>query len=212
MKIWKGVAIALVASVLAGCSNDTTVEDMYTEIEAAFAIEREIEELQAPLMEAEQNETTLYNDMLTISEVEEIEPLATEAITSAEERRGMMEDEKEVIDNAYEQFQTASPLVEDLDEELQPDAEAMFGTMEERYGVYEELHQSYLTSIEADILLYEMVQNEEVEMEELREQHETVNAANAEVSQLSEQFNELTTQFNDEKLAFYEAAGLNVVE
>ncbi|WP_416151099.1 YkyA family protein [Salipaludibacillus sp. HK11] len=210
-KIYLFVLFAAMMVVYTACFGEQPAELMYDHLEESVQIENEIEGKQDPLTNAEQEEVNLYEEMLTLSSVEEIEPLADQAIESADTRRELMEEEKELIEESYLIFQEAEQYVDDIDDEdvLQA-ANSVVETMNERYDVYMQLHEAYTHSIDLDILLYEMAKDEEVEVDELQEQHDTVNEAYSEISQLNDQFNQLTNDYNDAKVNFYETAELNV--
>ncbi|WP_280770766.1 YkyA family protein [Salipaludibacillus daqingensis] len=184
-------------------------EMIYDYLEESVQKEIEIEDKQGPLTEAETNEMEWYGEMLALSNIEDIEPLVDEAIASADERKSLVEEEQLIMEQSFSIFQEAEAFTEDInDEDAKNYADEFVIIMNNRYDTYEELYDTYLQSIEEDILLYEMVKDEEVELEELQEQHEMVNEMYNEISELNEQFNQLTAEFNDTKLAFYNEAGV----
>ncbi|WP_280769141.1 YkyA family protein [Salipaludibacillus daqingensis] len=206
------VLFATTMIISTACFGEQPAEIMYDHLEESVQIEKEVEEKQEPLTNAEQKEVDLYEEMLTLSSVEEIEPLADEAIDSAEERREIMEEEKELIEDSYSIFQEAEQQIDDIDEEdVQEAATKVVDTMNERYSVYQDLYEEYMQSIDEDILLYEMAKDEEIEVEVLQEQHEKVNEGYNRITELNQQFNQLTNDYNDAKINFYETAELNVV-
>lgn len=198
-------------AVFTACSGEESSEQVYENWEEAVQIESEIESVQGPLAENEQQESTLYSEMLSLSEMEEIEPLSEEAVNSAEERRELMEEEKSIVDEAYEQFTDSTGYIEDIEEEAEREAaESVIASMDERYEAYNALHDQYMDSIDNDIELYEMIASEEVEVEELQAQHENVNESYEQISELNAEFNEKTNEFNDAKMDYYNEADLNV--
>lgn len=214
-KLKLGISAILLTAVMVGCNEEEApnpAEFMYEHFEESVTIEKAVEDLQGPLTEAENNEFEWYEEMLTLSELEEIEELAEQAIQSAEERRTLMDEEKEIIDNAYEEFQLASEFVEDFEEEeIREKAESVMAIMTERYETYQELYTMYMETIDMDVELYTMLFEEELTVEELQEKHESVNEAYREINELNSRFNELTADFNSSKREFYELSGLQVV-
>ncbi|PIB58767.1 YkyA family protein, partial [Pseudomonas sp. 2822-17] len=74
--------------------------------------------------EAENNELKKYESLRDISYLEELESIAQEAIESAEERRSIMEAEKAIIDEAFEEFQLSIGFLDEIeDEELKTHGE-----------------------------------------------------------------------------------------
>lgn len=204
----------VLTALMVGCNEEeppNPAEFMYEHFEESVTIEKAVEDLQGPLTEAENNEFEWYEEMLSLTELEEIEELAEQAIQSAEERRALMNEEKEIIDNAYEEFQLAREFVEDFEEEeVRDKAESVMAIMDERYETYQDLYDKYIETIDMDIELYTMLYEEELTVEELQEKHESVNAAYREINELNSRFNELTSEFNAAKREFYELSGLQV--
>ncbi|MDQ0253883.1 tetratricopeptide (TPR) repeat protein [Evansella vedderi] len=205
----------LLMVILAACSEEqppNPAEFMYEHFEEAVVIERAVEEIQVPLTEAENNEFEWYEEMLALSDLEEIEALAAQAIESAEERRALMDEEKEIIDNAFQEFQQAIDFIEDFqDEVVKEQAEDIVRMMEERHQTYQDLYNKYMETIDMDIELYTLIYQEELTIEELQEKHDLVNEAYQQINELNNQFNEITAEFNNAKREFYENAGLEVV-
>ncbi|MCR6111280.1 YkyA family protein [Bacillus sp. A301a_S52] len=206
-----GITFILLLTILSGCFGDDPTELMYEQLETSVQIENEMESLQEPLVEAEKKEIQLYNDMAGLSSIEEIEPLSQKAIESAESRRSIMEEEKDFFDNAFEAFQAAEQYVEDLEEDQAKEAgRTLIDIQNERKSVYEELYTEYVSSIDEDIKLFEMVVDEESQNDELEGQQEKVNESYARITELSDQFNALLNDFNEAKVIFYESVGFNV--
>lgn len=184
-------------------------EVIYEHLEESAQAETEMADLQESLTAAETNEVEWYSEMLTISSVEEIIPLADQAIESANDRRSLIENEKTLMEASLTAFQKTEPYTDDIDEEnAKVHVDNLMKAMNDRYNIYLDLNEKYSQSIEEDILLYEMIKDEEVELEDLQGQHEAVNESYKLISQLHDQFNQLTNDYNDAKLAFYEAAGV----
>ncbi|MCR6095882.1 YkyA family protein [Salipaludibacillus agaradhaerens] len=206
-----GITFLSLLTILSGCVGDDPAELMYDQLETSVQIENEMKSLQEPLVEAEKKEVQLYNDMASLSSLEEIEPLSQKAIESAETRRSMMEEEKKIIDNAFEAFQEAEQYLEELEEDQAKEAgQTLIDIQNERKSVYEELYTQYVKSIDEDIKLFEMVVDEESHNDELEGQQEKVNESYARITELSDEFNVLLNDFNEAKIVFYESVGFNV--
>lgn len=185
---------------------------MYEHFEEAVKIESEIEQLQAPLIEAEEKEMEYFTEMTEIAELEELEKIAKEAIESAEKRKQLMDEEKEKIEASYEEFQQAILYIEDIEmEDVKEKAESLVSVMEERYRTYEQLYNYYVDSVEADLVFYEMIYDEDVTIDQLEEQLAKINELYHQINEQNKKFNELTTEYNEMKKRFYEVAELNVV-
>ncbi|PYZ97826.1 hypothetical protein CR205_04320 [Alteribacter lacisalsi] len=200
------------AALLTGCFGSNAAMDMHEHLENAVEKEQVFQEQQSPLTEAETREHELYSEMLEMTEVEDIEPLSEEAVESAEERRSIIEIEKESIDDAYNEFQEVTGYLDDLEEEARPAAEDMIAAMDARYEAYQDLYDEYMETIDLDIELYNMITQEELTREELQDQHDLVNDAYSRVNSLNSEFNKRTQEYNEAKRTFYQEADLNVEE
>ncbi|WP_380086975.1 YkyA family protein [Evansella tamaricis] len=198
----------------AGCSEEQVnhVELMYDHLEEAVQIEKAVEDKQGPLTEAENYELELYEQLRDISDLAELEEIAQTAIESAEERRSIMEEEKAIIETAYDEFQLSIEYLDEIeDEEVKAQGQAMIEVMENRFETYQELFSQYLLTIDLDIELYSMYYHEDTTIEDLQDQHDLVNEAYQVINDLNQQFNDHTNEFNESKRSFYEMAELNVV-
>lgn len=200
--------------ILVGCQfGESTEEKMYNHLEEAVALEDQFREQQAPLAKAEKKEQELYDEIVALSmdEFDKIKSLSTEAEALTKKRLEYLNNEKESIDKAYEEFENTKDLREDLeDENVQESAQTLIDKMDKRYKAYQSLYKEYKSAIELDKKLYTMLQDKELTLEQLQEQIKKVNEQYTKVSKQKEEFNHYTTEFNEAKKAFYKAADLNV--
>ncbi|SDY78502.1 Putative cell-wall binding lipoprotein [Evansella caseinilytica] len=206
------IILSVICFMLIACSDDNPAESMYGHLEEAVQIEKAVEGKQTPLADAENDEYDLYEEMLSLSDLEEIESLSKQAIESAEKRRTLVQEEKAIIDEAYEQFLLSVPFIEAFEEEaIQSQAEEMVEVMKDRYETYQELYSEYVATIDLDVRLYTLVYQEDLTIDQLQEQHDLVNEAYQRINDLNQRFNEYTSSFNDAKRSFYDVADLDVV-
>ncbi|WP_226034576.1 YkyA family protein [Aquibacillus saliphilus] len=205
--------ITLSIFLLAGCSGESTTEDMYEHMEQAVTLEEDFADQQEPLVELEKKEKELYEEIINLGmdEFERVEELSQEALTAIEGRAEIIEIEKESIELAIEEFRKIKPLIEDIDdEELKEVADKMYTAMENRYNSYISLHDVYSNSLDKDKELYEMLQSEDLEEEELKNHIDTVNSTYDEVLEANETFNSDTDKYNQLKQDFYQKAEIDV--
>ncbi len=210
----KNIYYVMIIVFLLGLSACTTVnpaEEIYNHLEKAVSLEAGFEAQQAPLSKAENEEYELYDEILKLSELDEINNLVTEVEELALSRKEMIEKEKESIQEAYDEFLHINPIVETIeDEELLTLANELISTMENRFETYNELYNVYKASIDLDLELYSLVKSEDLTIEELEMMHDEVNASYMQVNDLKEKFNEYTLKYNDIKRDFYKLGDLNV--
>ncbi|WAA11280.1 YkyA family protein [Fervidibacillus albus] len=198
---------------LSGCSQSTE-EKIFDTLEEVVEQEASFENQQQPLVELEEKENELYNEIidLGLKEKEQVNQLSDEALDVLEQQRERILKEKESLEDGKEIFLEVEEYIEELEnEQLKEDGEQLVATMNERYTVYESLHEQYLQKIEYSKELYNLFkQDEEISLETIESQINNINETLKTLQQLNERFNELTEQYNTEKVAFYEKAGLNV--
>ncbi|WP_161568300.1 YkyA family protein [Anaerobacillus alkaliphilus] len=208
-----GVTLLLILIFLiSGCTKVNPAEDIYHHLEKAVSLEAAFEEQQEPLSKAENEEYELYDEILTLANLEEIQTLANQAEQIALSRKEMIEKEKASIEEAYSEFTQVHPIIETIEnEELSRSATELVTVMEKRYKTYTELYNEYRNAIDLDIELYQLVQKEDLTIDELEAQHDKVNSSYEAVNKLKDQFNTYTIKYNELKRSFYELAELEVV-
>ncbi|GAF14660.1 LOW QUALITY PROTEIN: lipoprotein [Bacillus sp. JCM 19045] len=199
--------------LLAACGQ-TATETIYDHLEEAAEIENEVfNEQQQPLIDAEEKEAELYQQIveLDMDSFDEIVSLSDEALASVEERRELIASEKESIEDGYSEFEKAVSNFEELEEEeLTNRANEMQEAMDNRYESYQALYTVYERSLDLDQQLYDMLKDEELDVDTLTAHIEETNGVYQERDEATNQFNEYTDAYNDAKEAFYEASDLEV--
>jgi hypothetical protein len=211
VKKW-GAALLLTMFLLTGCG-ENPAESVYQHLEAAVELEEPFEQQQEPLQKAEMRENELFEEIISLGmdEFEGIVVLAEEAISSINSRESMLLQEKESIEDGYQEFLKIEEQFEDIEgEELSNLLEQLKSTMDERYEYYQQLYVSYNEAISLDKALFEMLKQEDLTMETLQEQIDKVNEKYGSVIEHKEQFNESTDRYNQVKREFYKKAELNV--
>jgi hypothetical protein len=202
------------AAFLAGCMNrPDPAEQLYEKLEKIVEIEQQFEEQQEPLVKLEQEEKELYARLieLNMDQHDEIVELADEAIVIADKRKEHIDKEKQSIKESREEFSGVEEIAGNLeDPELKTQASQLQQLMMERYSIHDELYKSYTEGLSYDKDLYQLLKDKDLTIETLEEQIKKVNAAYDEVLAANDRFNEKTDQYNEAKLSFYKAAGLNV--
>lgn len=201
------------ALFLAACSQ-TATETIHDHLEQAAEIENEgFDTQQQPLVDAEERGTELYSQIveLDMDQFEEIVELADQAIETVNERRELISTEQESIEEGFSEFENAEASFEDLeDDELKVLAEEMQTAMNERHGSYQTLYTLYNEALNLDEQLYEMLKDEELDVDTLTGHIDTTNEKYEELQEATNNFNDYTTTYNDAKRAFYEASDLEV--
>jgi hypothetical protein len=210
-KLFIGVIIFIFASVVAGCSSPK--DNIYQTLEETAAKEKEFNNQQEPIAELETQENSLFDEIMTLGmkEFEETTKLADEALKNLDKREELMKKEKEALDAAKKEFTKFSGEIEKIkDEKLKAQATELQALMNKRYESHHQLFEAYSNGLNEDRKIYEMIKDEDLMLEDLELQIETTNAIYESVFEANTQFNQLTEEFNDAKIKFYEEFGINI--
>lgn len=218
MSIFKNISLffLLIGGVLSltGCMDRQSPEEkMFSQLEKVVSIEKTFEDQQDPLVQLENEEKTIYEQIISLGmkEYDQIVKLSDEALKIAEKRKEHIDKEKQSIAESKKEFENVSSITEDLkDAELKKQAGDLQETMAKRYEIHEELYKNYTLGLEYDRELYKMLKDKELSFEKLEEQINKVNKVYETVLENNQSFNSQTEKYNKEKMAFYKKAGLKV--
>jgi hypothetical protein len=200
--------------LLTGCQGQSsTVDEMYAVLENVVELEQEFEQQQDPLVELEREEKEIYSQIITLGmkEFEQIVTLSNEALTIVDKRQEHMQMEEDSIQASRKEFEKFKPLIDELDdEELKKKANELNDTMLERYKTHDNLYKNYTQGLTYDKELYQMFQQEDLSIDQLEEQIAKINDTYKVVLESNETFNNHTKKYNENKLEFYKAAGIEV--
>ncbi|MFD1031122.1 YkyA family protein [Metaplanococcus flavidus] len=194
-----GISSAL---LLSACSGPSTEEQLDAVLKDTFDAESDYRDTQSQMEELESSEQEKFESImaLTQEQQEDVRTNAEEALASVDERLELLETEKASIDSAEEVFQEIDTVIEETEEEdLKSDLTALKTTMNERFDAHEQFAAVYEELAAEQKELYELLLNEETELQVLQEKTVTVNDKNQEVQNAVTAFNEQTEQFNEMK-------------
>ncbi|WP_341201736.1 YkyA family protein [Planomicrobium okeanokoites] len=199
-----GISSAL---LLSACSGPSTEEQLDSVLKDTFEAESDYRDTQSEMEELETAEQEKFESImaLTQEQQEDVKANAEEAIASVEQRLELLETEKASMDSAEEAFQEIDTVIEETeDEELKKDLTALKTKMHDRFDAHEKFTAAYEELAAEQKELYEMLVNEETELQVLQEKTVTVNDKNKEVQNAVTEFNEQTEQFNEMKNSLIE--------
>lgn len=196
----------------AGCDQTPDPEEQIHKIlEDAVQKEKEFEQQQEPLVELEKKEKDLYSEIVSLSmkEFDKIVELSDEALGNLDKRSEILEAERKSILDSKEEFSKVEEPIKEIEDGKTKDlAAALKGTMEKRYKAHDDLYNAYKSALEKDRELYELFKKEDLKMNDLEEQVNSINETYEKVMEANEVFNDATKQYNKEKKSFYSTAGI----
>ncbi|CDQ40263.1 YkyA family protein [Virgibacillus salexigens] len=207
------IVISFLLFMMAACSSETTEEQIQGHLEEAVSLEKDFEEQQSKITELEKQEQELYSKIINLGmdEMDKIKELSGQAIDSIEKRSEAIKTEKASIEKAEEEFAETEDLIAEIeDEKLKETATSMTEVMQQRYETYHQLNDAYKNALALEKEMYNMLQKENLEQETLTQQINEINESYQKVIDLNNSFNEHTVDYNEQKKAFYEQAGMEV--
>jgi hypothetical protein len=208
------LSVIAVVIILTGCSSkEKNAEELYQVLESVVEAEKEFEEQQEHLVKLEKQEKDIYNQIMALGmkQHEEVVKLSNKALVLIEKRRDHLQKEIESINASKTEFKKAEEIKNKMkDAKLRSSAEDLFIIMSNRYNVHKKLSQEYSNALDRDNELYLMLKNESISYDKLENHVTELNTTYQKVFAANEEFNNLTSQYNEKKLQFYQAAGLNL--
>ncbi|MEN1967027.1 YkyA family protein [Lentibacillus sp. N15] len=213
LKRTRGIIFLLFIVMLSACGASSTEDKMYDHLEEAVTLEDSFEEQQDPIVDLEQKEQSLYGEIIELGmdDLDKVKELSDQALETIDERADKTAKEKESMEASKEEFEKVNDLMDKLDDkQTQAQAKKMYDMMMKRYKAYDTLYTSYNHSLELEKQLYEMLPDEDIEQEKLTEHISKLNDSYQDVLEANKAFNTDTTEYNELKKEFYQAADLDV--
>lgn len=214
----KKIAFLIIAGILtltAACSGSAAENKIYDHLEKTYDLEVEFEKRQEKLLVLEKEGQELYVEIvdLGMKDMEEVKEKSQQAIDIIDQQVEEVKKEKESMDASEEEFEKTKKYLDKLgDDNGKSSAEEMYEVMMDRYGEYKKLYKTYITSMELETTLYEMLPNEEVTEEDVTRQIAAINESYQEMLDASDAFNEKTNKYNTLKTDFYKEASIDIEE
>lgn len=198
------VLIALITVV--GCSSQSPEEKIVQHLEETIVLEKTFEEEQEKINSLELKDEELYNEIiqLDMDQYDKIVELADQAITYLDEREEHLQVEKESIELSKDEFLKIEKEIDKLTGENKEYGEKLFTAMTERFAAYDNVYDSYSESIELTKKLYQLLQEEEVDKQEVTSLITKVNNSYEAVFEANDEFNSKTDNYNELKKKFYQ--------
>lgn len=199
---------------LGGCNNaQANKERIYNFLEEVVALEEEFANVQQPFGELEANESQIYAQMVEepASNKEEIDQLAIQGLELINQKKEMLEKERESILQSKKKFEEIDKLIKKTkDEKVQKKLENLQAIMENRYNQYEQLYTLYTEVFTLENNLYQLFINGDTTIEKLENAIKLINDQYTKIQESNDLFNDWTRKYNDEKLVLYNELEIEV--
>ncbi|PEF21238.1 YkyA family protein [Bacillus pseudomycoides] len=215
--IYRNLAFITVLSVilLSGCLGAKPEEKLYVAFENAAKQEKTMYEDTKKLATLEKQGQELYNQ-ITLEGKENnqvVKEKLDQAVTNINDREKVLEKEKATLENAKNEVKSVDNYIKKLeDKKLQEQAEKVQDMYKNRAESFKKLHDDYKKSLQLEQELYKMLQAKDEKLKSIHEKVKTVNQSYEQIHSDQDRFNTYTNEYNQNKLAFYKQANINIKE
>jgi hypothetical protein len=202
----RSLLLILIIILLQGCNALAPENEILSAFEKIAKYENESNEQQTSLVALEQQQTKLYNKIMSLGmkQFPKVTQLSQDALQIIEKRKQRIQKENENIQLAKKQLKIVKENVSHLhDEKLKQSTVRLTKIVEKRYVAYDELYDHYHKALILEKQLYHLFQNQHVTLEQLQEQIDKINAVYKEIMNDNNRFNDYTEQYNKEKKRLY---------
>ena len=147
-------------------------------IEKIVLLDAELEKQQHKMVLVEKEEKELFDQLVIqdTNDVQKIQSLVKNTIESAQKREELIESEEKIIQQSMQTLETVSFFLEKIKEtSLKKEINNVIVYVQERNQIHEQLVEVYKGSIQEDITLYSLWNNESVTISQLEKQIDFVN-------------------------------------
>ncbi|WP_312856098.1 YkyA family protein [Anoxybacteroides tepidamans] len=194
--------LMLIVILLQACSMTAPEKEMMDAFEQIAKYERNMAKQQAALVRLEREQTTLYNEIMSVGmkQFAKVAQLSKKAQMIIGKRRNQIEAEHQNMKRAKEKLQIVKEHASHLrDQASKQRVFHLIRVMERRYAAYEEVYVHYDMALTLEKELYRLFENENVTLKQLQAQTDKINDVYREMIAANERFNDYTEQYNQEK-------------
>ncbi|MGG5805766.1 MULTISPECIES: YkyA family protein [Bacillus cereus group] len=206
---------ALSVTLLSGCLGQKPEANLYVAFENAAKQEKTMYEDTKKLAELEKQGQELYTQ-ITLEGKENnqvVKEKLDQAVTNINDREKVLEKEKATLENAQNEVKSVDKYIKKLeDKKLQEQAEKVQDMYKNRAKSFKKLHDDYKNSLQLEQELYKMLQAKDEKLKSIEEKVKTVNQSYEQIHSDQDSFNTYTKEYNQNKLAFYKQANINIKE
>ncbi|WP_141533579.1 YkyA family protein [Bacillus cereus] len=206
---------ALSVTLLSGCLGQKPEANLYVAFENAAKQEKTMYEDTKKLAELEKQGQELYTQ-ITLEGKENnqvVKEKLDQAVTNINDREKVLEKEKATLENAQNEVKSVDNYIKKLeDKKLQEQAEKVQDMYKNRAKSFKKLHDDYKNSLQLEQELYKMLQEKDEKLKSIHEKVKTVNQSYEQIYSDQDKFNTYTNEYNQNKLAFYKQANINIKE
>lgn len=207
------VMVAAVVLILSGCIGSKPEQDLYTIFEKAATQEKSFSQQASTFESLGQKDKDLYAKILQQGKDNNssVQPIITEALQVLDQREKALDSELDVLKNAQKEMKDADSKANKIsDPKLKEQAKKVEKLYNDRYNSFTEMYDSYKKAFQSEKSLYSMLENKDEKLKAISDKVKETNGLYKDAEVKIDQFNNLTNDYNKEKMDFYKAANINV--
>lgn len=215
--MYKRIALstAVLLFLLSGCFGPKPEEELYAVFEDAVKQETTLFEEAKALEALEQKNAQLYDSILQGGQEDsnQVKGAVEQAVQGLKERASILAKEQKALEKAHSKMKEANQYIDKIeDKKLSKQAEKVVSLYEERFTAFVHMHDAYKKALASEEKLYGMLQTKTEKLKTITDQVKEVNGLYANMQTHNEAFNQLTQQYNQEKVRFYKQANFRIQE
>ncbi|GAB6431288.1 YkyA family protein [Bacillus luti] len=214
MKLRKTSMVGVLSVLLlTGCTNDKPEEELYQVFEKSAEQEKSLYKDMKKLKSLEKTEHELYKQVITdgTDNHEAASPKIAEALKNVEERLEIVKNEEKALEKAHEEMSKAQKKIKKIENaDLKKKAISVEVAFKDRRNVFDKWAKGYKEIANQEKTLYSKLNTKEMKLKEITEQIKANNQLYAKLKVDSNEFNNLTNNYNENKIDFYKEANIKI--
>lgn len=190
--------------ILTACNDEIDeLETFYVKFQETLDVESEISDISEDFNRLENRRGQIQED-LSAAERSELSDMSESLAENTAERLELINQEESVMEESRAVAEASEALVEDIsNEDYREQAEALISAADDRYANHEELMKAFKSVLSGEEELFEYLQDEDLNQDDIDDHINTLNEEYEGLSVLQEEYTTATDRLNEVKNEVY---------
>lgn len=190
--------------ILTACNDEIDeLETFYVKFQETLDVESEISDISEDFNRLENRRGQIQEDLST-AERSELSDMSESLAENTAERLELINQEESVMEESRAVAEASEALVEDIsNEDYRQQAEALISAADDRYAKHEELMEAFKSVLSGEEELFEYLQDEDLNQDDIDDHINTLNEEYEGLSVLQEEYTTATDRLNEVKNEVY---------
>lgn len=190
--------------ILTACNDEIDeLETFYVKFQETLDVESEISDISEDFNRLENRRGQIQED-LSAAERSELSDMSESLAENTAERLELINQEESVMEESRAVAEASEALVEDIsNEDYRQQAEALISAADDRYANHEELMKAFKSVLSGEEELFEYLQDEDLNQDDIDDHINTLNEEYEGLSVLQEEYTTATDRLNEVKNEVY---------